>query len=503
MAAILNEYELSIWKDVWARPTLLDEKGNVLYTLNGSDVLDEEKSAILSTDNFTFPGKAINIIFKTKINGTHELTFDLPGKYVDPTTGKKIKNYLRDLLDNETKIKLKYKDEWYSFYVKKVTEKRDKNNMQYSYTCSDSFIVELSKTGYKITFNEYSEHYVEQIHEFAEDILDGSEWDYDKKTTQDNCDLVEYQEEKVVIYKLKDNATIYKLKLKSNDSKLYEAEFSNQNRVVVTFPNGGYIYGFYSEYGQEVKDIYGHGTGERNAVVKQVFYVPDDKYEISGNTVINKDCYYLVKVTDIASNSIDDDFESPLDKYVYGLRVCYNPYTEYCKELDRYVKRYTNSSTPENIFSYTKSHVMVPEIAKNCAANARDMTDTTGWAPQYAKDKLIVGRTDTGEWGRDENGFPVLIGDDIFSRSPDTYSIIAENLTAMESNLRIINTGPYSKKIVIDAPTTYALRINYKWCKRTNNIGLMQKDRKYMLLLMIILRPPQKVLELQLNYADL
>ena len=146
MAAIQHEYELSIWRDVWARPTLLDENGNAVYTCDGEDVLDEEKSAILSMDNFTFPGKAINIIFKTKINGTHELTFDLPGKYIDPSTGKKVKNYLVKLIDNEVKVKLyrKNKNKWFSFYVKKVTEKREKNYMTYSYTCTDSFINEQS-----------------------------------------------------------------------------------------------------------------------------------------------------------------------------------------------------------------------------------------------------------------------------------------------------------------------------------------------------------------------
>ena len=107
MSAIIHEYELSIWKDVWAHPTLQDEDGLPLkdengktIILDGEDILDEEKSAILSTDDMDFPGKAINIIFKTKINGTHELTFDLPSKYIDPNTGKKVHNYLRDFIDN-------------------------------------------------------------------------------------------------------------------------------------------------------------------------------------------------------------------------------------------------------------------------------------------------------------------------------------------------------------------------------------------------------------------
>ena len=251
MATIQQEYELSIWKDVWAKPTLFDENGNVKYTLNGEDVLDEEKSAILSTDNMVFDGKATNIIFKTKINGTHELTFDLPSKYIDSSTGKKVKNYLHDLIDNESKIKLYYKKQWYTFYVKKVTEKREKNYMQYSYSCEDSFITELSKNGYKLTFNEYTDHYIEQIHTFAYDILDGSEWTYDRQSTINNCDLIEYQEEKLVCYKVVEpNARLLN---GSVNHFLYES-------TAATIPVGSIVYGFYSEVGQSIKDTYGYGT---------------------------------------------------------------------------------------------------------------------------------------------------------------------------------------------------------------------------------------------------
>lgn len=484
MAAILNEYELSIWKDVWALPTLYDDNGNVVRVFEDSpEVLDEEKSAILSTDNFTFPGKAINIIFKTKINGTHELTFDLPGKYIDSTTGKKVKNYLRNLIDNETKVKLKYKDQWYSFYVKKVTEKRDKNILQYSYSCTDSFIVELSKTGYKITFNEYTDHYIEEIHTFANDILDGSEWDYDENKTRQNCDLVEYQEEKLVVYEIGDNgASVRKLKVnyvnnngseQSNVHYLYDTE-----NTTLTLPAGTKVYGFYSEYDKDVIDIYGHGVNDTQhpgALIKQIIYIQEDKYEFSGNTIINKDCYYIIKAEDIKKDPNTNLIPLDFGDHYYGMRVCYNPYTEYSKELKRYVKRYTNfmAGSPSDVYSYTKSHIMVPEIATNYAANARDMTDTTGWAPQYAVDKLSVGKTSTGNWTRDENGVPILV-----SRSPDRYGIIAQNLTLQSNCSRIINTGPYGRNLVIDSPTVYALKIDYQWCMKKINYWTGEDNTK-------------------------
>lgn len=461
MSILQHEYEISIWKDVWAKPTLFDDNGNVTHVLNGEDVLDEEKSAVLSTDNMTFGGKSINNIFKTKINGTHELTFDLPAKYIDPSTGKKVKNYLHDLIDNETKIKLHYKGEWFTFYVKKVVEKRDKGIMQYSYTCEDSFITELSKTGYKLTFNEYTDHYVEEIHTFAKDILDGSEWQYDEKATKNNCDLIEYQEEKLVCYKVR-TAGGRKL-IGSENHHLYESTLN-------TIPAGATVYGFYSEVGQSVKDTYGYGvTGGYNinggGEIKQVIYVPPtEEYIISGNTIANKNCNYVIPVSCL--ESVDNPPFHP--EHRYGMKIVYNLYTEYCKPLDRYVKKYINHSTNSEIYSFTKTHIMVPAIAVNYAANGKDMVDTTGWAPEMAVDKLTVDKTDTGLWSVDANGIPILIPNSAGIKSPNQYGIIASKLTSGASNgttVKVINTGPYSSKVTIDTPTTYALKLSYKWSK--------------------------------------
>ena len=463
MAAIQHEYELSIWKDVWAQPTLCDDQGNVTQLLMGNKVLDEEKSAILSTDNFTFPGKATNIIFKTKINGTHELTFDLPGKYIDPTTGKKIKNYLKELTDNETKIKLYYKDEWYTFYVKKVTEKREKNVTTFNYSCEDSYISELSKIGYKITFNEYTDHYIENIHTFAEDILDGSEWHYDEQKTKDNCDLLEYQEEKLIPYVTTSQTQIRRL-VGSQGNHLYETSSDT-----ITIPVGTIVYGFYSEDGMDVVDKYNYGSSgyfrRSNALIKQIIYVPDEEYEYSGNTICNKNCNYI-----IAENAIQKDngniVNSNHKNYLkYGLKICYNQYTVYSKPLDRYVKVYIDNSRSSNspiLYSFTKTHIMVPEIATDYVANGRDMIDTTGWAPEMAVDKLTVDKLDSGNWVS-QNGVPSLAMSNGI-KTPHTYGIVASGLTSKDgSTCKIINTGPYSRKLKIDTPTTFALRLDYFW----------------------------------------
>ena len=487
MAAIQHEYELSIWKDVWAQPTLFDENGNVTQVLNGNKVLDEEKSAILSMDNFTFPGKATNIIFKTKINGTHELTFDLPSKYVDPTTGKKVKNYLRELTDNETKIKLHYKDEWYTFYVKKVTEKRDKNITTFSYSCEDSFISELSKIGYKITFNEYTKHYIEQIHTFAEDILDGSEWHYDETKTNNNCDLIEYQEEKLVPYIVGSSINVRRL-IGSKNHHLYDTESG------ITIPAGSIVYGFYSELNTDIIDTYGYGLNgyfsgkvteespnKASRYIKQIVYVPNKEYEYSGNTICNKNCNYIIPASALTLDNgviVNSNHKNYLK---YGLKITFNQYTVYNKALDRFVKVYVdpyeyvslNAEPTPILYSFTKTRIMVPEIATNYAANGKDMVDTTGWAPEMAVDKLTVDKLDNGMWG-EAGGIPYLVANDPndpgnIIKSPNCYGIVASQLTPKSNSgrkVRIINTGPYSRKLTIDTPTTFALRLKYRWTQQ-------------------------------------
>jgi hypothetical protein len=48
----------------------------------------------------------------------------MPTKYFDSEKGDYVKNELIEDLYNERKLKLKYKDKWYEFYIKKITENK-------------------------------------------------------------------------------------------------------------------------------------------------------------------------------------------------------------------------------------------------------------------------------------------------------------------------------------------------------------------------------------------
>lgn len=140
-------------------------------------------------------GRAINIKLTKKINGTHNLTFQLPDKWYDSEKGDYVRNEFVEQLFNEKKVKLYYMDEWYEFYIKNVQDTKQFKSYMKTYTCSDAFIDELSRNGYGITFDEELYNNVEEIGTFSEEILKDSIWNYSPKNNWG--DFTEYLEEKM------------------------------------------------------------------------------------------------------------------------------------------------------------------------------------------------------------------------------------------------------------------------------------------------------------------
>ncbi|MCD8210479.1 MAG: hypothetical protein LUC37_02915 [Prevotella sp.] len=116
----------------------------------------------------------------------------MPSKFYDSKIGAFVHNDLSDLVTNESKIKLHFKDEWFEFYVKKISEEQKLKSIMYTYTCEDAFIDELSRTGYDLEFDDDLNNSVAEVGDFMEEILDMSIWDY---TPEHNTgDFTEYNE---------------------------------------------------------------------------------------------------------------------------------------------------------------------------------------------------------------------------------------------------------------------------------------------------------------------
>ena len=260
MSILKKPYEISIWDE-----RLLE---------NGQK--EETKKAIIGAQDMDYLGRAINIKFQTKINGTHVLTFDLIDRFYDCEINDYVRNEFVDMIFNEKKIKLFYKNEWFEFYVKSVSENKDFKSYRITYTCTDSFIEELSRNGYGITFDTELYNNVEEIGIFTEEILDDSLWSY--KPEYNWGDFTEYNEEKLfkipvenfsqlVGYKLeykcpnKEIKNIYNNKKRPMeigddlarqeqyfwDNGSFDKGFELINNAQIDIPNDGYIYVPYSQ----------------------------------------------------------------------------------------------------------------------------------------------------------------------------------------------------------------------------------------------------------------
>lgn len=137
----------------------------------------------------TFSGQAFNVEFYTKIDGTHELTFNLPRYYFDEYTGERVKNGLVELIVNKSRLeltKIKRDGEIQTFYlvVNNRKDKEEKGVFSYEYSCGDAYIEELAKNGYGVVFDDDVEgNGLGDIHHFSNKIAENSGWEYDQEKT--------------------------------------------------------------------------------------------------------------------------------------------------------------------------------------------------------------------------------------------------------------------------------------------------------------------------------
>ena len=140
MSIIKKPYEISIWKDVLIYVGK-DSNNNDIESQNIENLATidyqyytEERLAIIGSNVMDSFSRARNPVFKTNINGTETLTFDMYYQYEEE--GEIVRNPLIDLVIDERKVKLFYEDKWHDFIVKKDDEKG--REYKYSYTCTDS-----------------------------------------------------------------------------------------------------------------------------------------------------------------------------------------------------------------------------------------------------------------------------------------------------------------------------------------------------------------------------
>jgi hypothetical protein len=143
---------------------------------------EETRGIIIGAHDMDSVYGVINPILKTNINGNVELTFSLYHKVFDPDTLEFSINPFAQLLVNEAKIKLYFRDKWYDLVVKNCVE--DSENYLFNYICKDLYINELNKNGFKVELDTELENNQGTIIKLAETILTDTDWEIDKEGSQ-------------------------------------------------------------------------------------------------------------------------------------------------------------------------------------------------------------------------------------------------------------------------------------------------------------------------------
>lgn len=255
MAVIKKPYEISVWEE----------------HLNDLGIKTEHRLATIGSDTMNYLGKATSITLKKELKGTNVLTFKMPTKFYDSQLGKYVKNEFIDMLYNEQKIKLFFNEQWLEFYVKQISEEKQFKAIMKTYVCNDSFIDELSRTGYGIIFDEELYNNVDELGNFMEIILEDSVWDY--RPDLNTGDFTEFKEERFYKIPLSQFGGIikaYPIELKVNP-----IDFNTE-----------------SNYYKEVVEEQGSFNAESEAKIENIFLNKERQLELGDDLSREKEIFW-------------------------------------------------------------------------------------------------------------------------------------------------------------------------------------------------------------------
>lgn len=314
MSILKKEYELSVWNE-----ELID------------GIKKESRGTTIGASGMTHLGRATTPKLVRSVKGTNTLTFQMPTKYFDSEKGDYVKNELLEDLYNERKLKLYYDGDWYEFYVKSIQEDKQFKSIMKTITCTDSFIDELSRTGYEVEFSSDLNNSVEELGTFMETednerikgsskaILDGSVWDY--RPDMNIGDFTEFNEQrfyKIPLSQFGGTIKGYKINLEVDESdfKTVTEEEEKEKRTYLRNP-----------FTKEKRPL---EYGDDQARVEELFYDPYEKDNGRGllsndNLVEISGDYIYVPITDLAyiMGSVYKSASASLEEpAIYG---AYNP----------------------------------------------------------------------------------------------------------------------------------------------------------------------------------
>ena len=353
---LIKPYEISVWED---RLTQIEGSEPAEYKF------EEQKLAVIGSNNMEGPSKIYEPIFNKKSNGEKSLTFSLKYKYFDPYSGnEEVINPFAALLSNERKIKLNYDGQWYEFIIKEHSESTE--DYTWTYTCTDAFVLELSKNGYNITFDAELNNNQGTAYELVKETLKDTDWKVGD----------------IAVGKQLIEEPLYRATLLST-SGIEIINASNNGEIIPTAPTDIYLFYSYvkNQNGKFIQFIIRDDT--RDYVIDDKNVINDTNFRILTNLTFKDNYFENEEGTKIISiGSIENVFQGY--RLAYKQLTTYDPITEHT--VDKFKIYKDNEPTDLEVYkyidyTYTTSNVIMNFFTNGENFNALEDGSLQGWNP--------------------------------------------------------------------------------------------------------------------------
>ena len=348
-----KKYEISVWRDIFSK------EENRWF---------EEKIIVIGSDTMTSQSRAREPQLVSNVNGTNKFSFTMYYTYIDVETGEKVRNPFIPFLVNERKIKVYWKNKWYDFLIKEIKE--NSSNHTFTYECEDLYVTELSRSGFGLEFNSELQNNIGTAPELIQQVIDGTDWQFDS----DNSDL---------IYQLTEEPVYEVVTLNSFDAICDQVESNESSSVNI-------------EAGQKILVFYSCAPAAKEDVLQtklQFYYTTDNNWKQEGSSmlVVNGKCYE-VQVTwgEIENNSVTAyvnstpiltiDFTQGLSQQYRAKRCVDSQKSVFSTVANRYVNVYTKDG--KEIYGYSTTEFNDALAVVNIITNSSNYQNAAGWSKE-------------------------------------------------------------------------------------------------------------------------
>lgn len=366
---IKKPYEISLWDEetVYVITTSTEDKRYEVTELPSTKhtVLNqytrENKIALIGSNKLNIPIRAFDAKLTRQVTGANTLTFQIYSKYYDEDYEEYRTNPFINLLVNERKVKLYYDYEWLEFNIKEIQEKSDGNI--FTYTCKDSYINELGKSGYDLEFETDLQNNQGTIIELGEQILDGTDWRIDKE----NSDLIQ-QKNKEALCAIRLDRQITAICM--NDFTYGDDEWKKGD--LITIQKGKTIQLFYSSY-----------SGKE----KTAQFLFRDTEEVGGGYVLSDEGFILNSPNwEFTPYESFYDIEPTAIATSFGEKLISKHLSKYLTEIDKYCNFYTKDG--KGYYGFTETEYSSIAEIQNLLTNSANFISTNGWTTE--NDAIIL-----------------------------------------------------------------------------------------------------------------